>query len=79
MAGGGGLWGRGSAYERSVGRWSSRVAPLVLDWLDLPAGLSWLDVGCGTGAFTGCSLDRTAPARVVGPSAASCAKVARCR
>ncbi len=66
MAGGDGIWGRGSAYERYVGRWSSRVAPLFLDWLDLPPGLSWLDVGCGTGALTECILDRTAPARVVG-------------
>ena len=23
-----------------------------LDWLSLPSGLKWLDVGCGTGAFT---------------------------
>lgn len=79
MVVGDGIWGHGSAYERSVGRWSSRVAPLVLDGLDLPPEPRWLDVGCGTGALAECILDRTAPARVVGPSAVSCAKVARCR
>ncbi len=66
MAGEGGIWGRGSAYERYAGRWSSRVAPRFLDWLALPTGLAWLDVGCGTGALTECILNRTAPARVIG-------------
>lgn len=66
MAEAGAIWGRGSAYERYVGRWSSEVAPLFLDWLALPAGLTWLDVGCGTGALTECILERTAPARVIG-------------
>lgn len=60
------IWGRGRAYERYVGRWSRRVAPLFIDWLDLPPGLTWLDVGCGTGALTECILDRAEPARVMG-------------
>lgn len=66
MADASGIWGRGSAYERYVGRWSSAVAPLFLEWLALPSGLAWLDVGCGTGALTECILDRTAPSRVIG-------------
>ena len=41
-------WERGNPYEQYVGRWSRRVAPLFLSWLGLPAGLRWLDVGCGT-------------------------------
>ena len=64
MADSSGIWGGGRAYERYVGRWSGRVAPLFLDWLDLPHGLSWLDVGCGTGALTECVIDRAAPAQV---------------
>lgn len=59
-------WERGSAYERYVGRWSRRVAPLFLDWLDIPAGRKWLDVGCGTGALCAAILDRCAPAGVAG-------------
>jgi SAM-dependent methyltransferase len=60
------MWGRGSAYERYIGRWSSHVPPLFLDWLDLPAGLTWIDVGCGTGALAESILDRTAPSQVLG-------------
>lgn len=44
------LWASGDAYEPYVGRWSRLVARRFVDWLDLPAGWAWLDVGCGTGA-----------------------------
>jgi ubiquinone/menaquinone biosynthesis C-methylase UbiE len=40
----------GEAYERLMGRWSRLVGEAFLDWLDAPKNLSWLDVGCGTGA-----------------------------
>jgi SAM-dependent methyltransferase len=59
-------WQQGDAYERYVGRWSRRVAPAFLDWLDATPGLRWLDVGCGTGALTEAILDRADPASVVG-------------
>lgn len=59
-------WIRGGAYEQYIGRWSRRVAPRFLDWLDVPAGRKWLDVGCGTGALCAAILDRCAPASVTG-------------
>lgn len=59
-------WERGDPYERYVGRWSRDVAPLFLDWLRVPAGRRWLDVGCGTGALCAAILDRCAPASVAG-------------
>lgn len=59
-------WERGEGYERYVGRWSTRVARVFLDWLGLPPGLRWLDVGSGTGALTAEILDRCAPESVVG-------------
>jgi SAM-dependent methyltransferase len=59
-------WERGSAYEQYVGRWSRRVAPAFLDWLGMPAGLAWLDVGCGTGALSAAIVDRCAPSAVTG-------------
>jgi len=59
-------WERGSPYERYVGRWSRRVAPLFLSWLSVPAGRRWLDVGCGTGALCAAILDRCSPASVAG-------------
>jgi SAM-dependent methyltransferase len=64
-------WEHGDAYERFIGRWSSRVAAKFLDWLELPAGLRWVDVGCGTGALSEAILDGQDPTSVVGvePSA----------
>ena len=59
-------WARGDAYERYVGRWSRRVAPMFLDWLDAPAASRWADIGCGTGALCAAILDRCAPSSVIG-------------
>lgn len=65
------LWAAGNLYEPYVGRWSRVVAKEFLAWLAVPAGRSWLDVGCGTGALTQCILRDAAPASVRGidPSA----------
>lgn len=59
-------WEQGSPYERYVGRWSRRVAPPFLSWLDVPAGRNWVDVGCGTGALCAAIIDHCAPASVAG-------------
>jgi SAM-dependent methyltransferase len=62
----------GDAYDRYMGRWSQAIGEKFLAWLDAPANLRWLDVGCGTGAFTKLVRDRTAPESVTGvdPSSA---------
>jgi SAM-dependent methyltransferase len=57
-------WESGDPYELYVGRWSRRVAPRFLEWLDAPAGRRWLDVGCGTGALCAAIVDHAAPASV---------------
>lgn len=61
-----------AAYERAMGRWSCAVAPVFLEWVAPPPGARWLDVGCGTGAFTELVLDTCSPLTVSGvdPSAA---------
>lgn len=59
-------WERGNPYERYVGRWSRRVAPVFLAWLAIPQGRRWLDVGCGTGALCAAIVDRCAPSSVGG-------------
>jgi ubiquinone/menaquinone biosynthesis C-methylase UbiE len=56
----------GDAYERFMGRWSRTAGETFLDWLALPPGLRWLDVGCGTGAFTELLIARCAPTMVDG-------------
>lgn len=58
-------WTAGNEYERFMGRWSRRLAPLFLEWLDLPADLRWADVGCGSGAVTEAILQRAAPDSVL--------------
>ena len=58
-------WQAGDSYEQYMGRWSRQVAPRFHDWLNVPAGLDWLEVGCGTGALSSTSVDRCAPKSLV--------------
>lgn len=60
------IWGSGVPYESYVGRWSRLVAREFLDWLAIPAGCRWLDVGCGTGALSQVILDVSSPSVVRG-------------
>jgi SAM-dependent methyltransferase len=65
----------GAAYQRMMGRWSALAGEVFLDWLARPKGLRWLDVGCGTGAFTELLVANCAPAEVqaLDPSASQIA------
>jgi SAM-dependent methyltransferase len=60
------VWAVGCAYEAYVGRWSRQVAAEFVRRLGLPAGLDWLDVGCGTGAVTAAVLAGGEPRSVMG-------------
>ena len=59
-------WERGSPYEQYIGRWSRRVAPIFLSWLDFAPHKVWLDVGCGTGALSAAIFDLCSPTDVIG-------------
>ena len=65
------VWGNTATYEAYMGRWSRPVAEAVLAWLGLPRELTWLDVGCGTGALTEAILALADPREILGvdPSA----------
>jgi len=56
----------GAGYERYMGRWSRLAGEVFLNWLAPTPGLRWLDVGCGSGAFTELIVERCAPAEVQG-------------
>src|SRR5438874_13654173 len=53
-------------YERFMGRWSRAIGEKFLDWLAPPSNARWLDVGCGTGAFSELIQRRCAPQAIVG-------------
>jgi SAM-dependent methyltransferase len=58
-------WAAGDSYDAYMGRWSRPIARKFLDWLAIPDGHDWFEVGCGTGALTGAILRQCNPASVV--------------
>jgi len=58
-------WAGGESYELFMGRWSRRLARSFVDWLAIPPGGHWLEIGCGTGSLTAQVCERAAPASVV--------------
>jgi len=56
----------GAAYDRMMGAWSRLAAEVFIDWLAPRPGWRWVDIGCGSGAFTGRLFERCAPAEVQG-------------
>ena len=65
----------GDAYERYIGRWSRPIGAMFLDWLAQPAGLRWVDVGCGTGALSATVLERNSPSGITGVVEMACSMV----
>jgi ubiquinone/menaquinone biosynthesis C-methylase UbiE len=56
----------GAGYEQMMGIWSRSAGEIFLDWLALPLGLRWIDIGCGNGAFTELLVERCSPVEVQG-------------
>ena len=54
------------AYERYMGRWSHAIGETFLHWLAPPKDARWLDMGCGTGAFSQVIAERCAPKSLSG-------------
>jgi ubiquinone/menaquinone biosynthesis C-methylase UbiE len=49
-----------------MGTWSRLAGDIFLDWLAPRSGLRWIDIGCGSGAFSELLVERCAPAEVQG-------------
>jgi SAM-dependent methyltransferase len=56
----------GAAYERMMGAWSRTTGGVFLDWLAPSPGLRWVDIGCGSGAFSELLVERCMPTEVQG-------------
>jgi ubiquinone/menaquinone biosynthesis C-methylase UbiE len=56
----------GAAYERMMGVWSRLAGEIFIDWLTPQSHLRWIDVGCGSGAFSEVIVERCSPAEVQG-------------
>jgi SAM-dependent methyltransferase len=56
----------GAAYERWLGRWSSRLAEAFLDFINFPDDGELLDVGCGTGSLAMAMAERWPGRQVTG-------------
>jgi len=56
----------GEAYDRMTGTWSRIAGQVFLDWLKPASGQRWVDIGCGSGAFSDLILRNCAPAALQG-------------
>jgi ubiquinone/menaquinone biosynthesis C-methylase UbiE len=56
----------GGTYERTIGKWSQLAGKAFLEWLAPPENLSWIDVGCGNGAFTELLVTHCGPRTITG-------------
>jgi SAM-dependent methyltransferase len=60
------MFANAAAYERMMGRWSSRLALQFLDFAGIQGGGKILDVGCGTGSLIQAVADRVAGVDITG-------------
>ena len=56
----------GNAYENMTGIWSQLVGNEFIEWLNTASGLSWVDSGCGTRAFTAQIAELCSPSKLLG-------------
>ena len=60
------VYNDGSAYEKMMGVWSQLLGTQFIEWLNPKDGQSWIDIGCGTGAFTAQVAELCSPSHLLG-------------
>ena len=60
------LYEDGTAYEKMVGVWNKLLGTKFIEWLNHASGQSWIDIGCGTGAFTAQIAKLCTPSKLLG-------------
>lgn len=58
-------WQAGDSYDAYMGRWSRKIAPRFIEWLDAPEDQEWLEIGCGTGALSEAILAQGRPKSLI--------------
>src|SRR5262245_25390352 len=56
----------GDGYELQMGRWSRRLAPMLIEFAGITGAARILDVGCGTGSLSFCLAQNPAVVSVQG-------------
>ena len=49
-----------------MGPWTQNISSQFIDWMSPAKGKSWVDIGCGNGAFTTQIIEKCAPSKVEG-------------
>jgi SAM-dependent methyltransferase len=60
------MFSLGEAYERFMGRWSRKLAPLLVQFAGVADGDAVVDIGSGTGALTAATAAAAPSSRVFG-------------
>lgn len=60
------MFSHATSYEKLMGRWSARLAPLFVDFAKVHDGDRVLDVGCGTGSLCQAVADIARRSEIVG-------------
>jgi ubiquinone/menaquinone biosynthesis C-methylase UbiE len=55
-----------ASYELFMSTWTQLAGEVFLDWVAPAQAQRWLDIGCGSGAFTELIVSRCAPKSVLG-------------